>query len=144
MPATRSNFPGFPATTVLRVALPDEVETIYERRAMNAGIAVEDYLTRHLAQTQDVIVGERTLTLLPVDRERIEKALGKDVPSPAALVAAVEHLSTLQVGGHKIQLSAADQEEIKRRAEKNGISVKQEIERSFAQIKGLLLHGVRS
>lgn len=139
-----SNFPGFPATTTLRVTLPDEVEATYERRAMDAGVAVEEYLTRHLAQTKDVVVGERTLTLLAVDRERIEKALGKDVQTPAALVAAVEHLTTLQIGGVKIQLSAQDQEEIKRRAEKNGISVKQEIERSFAQIKGLLLHGVRS
>lgn len=143
MPAT-TNFPGSVGLTGLRITLPDAVYDAYERQAMALHKSIEEVIARHLAQTAEIPLGDRTLTLLATDRERIETALGKDVGSPADLVAAVEALATVSVGGVKIQLSRQDQEEIQRRAEKNGITPKQEIERSFAQIKGLLLHGVRS
>lgn len=143
MPPT-SNFPGVQPVTYLRILLPDAVVLAYDRMAVALNRPLEEVLADQLKAFQAIPVGERVVVIPGAQREAIETALKRDVQTAGDLVTAVEDLTTLAIGGIKLQLSRSDQEEIKRRAEKNGISPREELARSFEQIKGLIIHGVRS
>jgi ABC-type phosphate transport system auxiliary subunit len=126
---------------MVRLLLPAEVLAHYEGMAQFARRPVEDLLAQQLQRFADHDVRDRVLVLNPQDREKLEELLSKQLPNAKVLIEQVGKLTTLKVGPIAITLEQWQLEELKRRAEKNGVSVAATLDSAAKQISHLVFNG---
>jgi hypothetical protein len=141
MTTTPSGKGAAAALILTRLPLPAEVLAQYEGMAQFARRPVEEVLADQLARFQQHDIRDRVLALTPAERERLEELLARQVPNAKVLLDAVGKLVSLKVGPITLTLESWQLEELKRRAEKNGVSVQVTLENAAKQIVHLVFNG---
>lgn len=106
---------------------------------ITAGEQVID-LVRKLDEKYEII--EEGLVLPRETCVQIEKTTGiGTTQSVEKLVAAIDRLARVSIGSVRIEFTPGQLEEIKHRAEKRGITVKQELQRAVDRVKEEIFYG---
>jgi hypothetical protein len=125
----------------VRIALPASILTKYEAEAAATGRPVESLLTAQLTRFAHLPIGDRVLVLPAPEREVLEQALGKQVPTTTDLLRAVRNLVDVGISGVKITLEPHQLTELKRRADRNGTTHAEELKAAVKQIQMLVFNG---
>lgn len=125
----------------LRLDVPIETFNAYDTEGRRLKRGAEDVMAQQLARYQYLAVDEQPLVLSNAEREELEEILGP-TPSGAALLTRLKAGAEMTLHGVKIQFEPWQLAELKRRAEKNGTTQKQEIEKAVQQAAGLMFQGL--
>ena len=115
----------------MRVTLtfPDDVADLYAIDAAKHQLSFEDRLSKQLAAFAHVGLTDRALVVMGADLATLTDRLGTFILGDAQdLIRKVTALRDLKVGEVRVNLSPAQIEEIRVRAEKNGIAFAAEFE----------------
>ncbi len=114
------------------ITLPDDLAAQYAADAVAHRMPLEDLLARQLTPFSGLT--DRTLVLSSADLSLLTERLGTFIISDAAdLVRKVTALRDLKVGEVRVNLAPAQIEEIRVRADKNGIPFADEFEHIVQQ-----------
>lgn len=127
----------------MRITLPDDLADRLDSEAARVGLPADLIATRHLQRSILYPLRDRLLILTAEDRRALEAELGP-LKDPAALIKAVAAMHTFAIQGVKIPLDQWQLEEIHRKAEKNGTSVKAEIEVMVKAVQDLVFSGLHA
>ena len=122
---------------IIQVHLPDEVATVYERRSKARKITLSKTLAEQLKLFVDVNSHDRVLIVDAFQRNRIERVLSKGghIKHGGDLAGRVETLARISIEGVDLKFDQSEKAEIARRAEKNGISLEEEVRRTVDGMK---------
>ncbi len=125
-----------------RVALPSAAFDLYEAQAASLKKPLETLLGQQLERFQAVPLTARVLIIDPATRETIEDLLGTTCPDTPALLAALQKALEVQIESVKVAFTPSQRVELKRRADRNGTTLKAETEKAVAEVAGLVFNGV--
>ena len=129
------------ATAVqVKVAVPESVHVQYECHAIDTDKPIETVMATQLARFAHVPPTDRVLLLTGAEREVLEQLFSTPLPDATALIKAVRQAVELNLAGAKMVFAPYQMLELKQRAEKNGTSIKVEVERAVKQISGLVFN----
>lgn len=126
-----------------RLQLPDPLYQALEDKAKQAQTTVDKLIVWYLDTFAAAKKGDRFLVLDNAQRAEMEKTLG-DVylGSGSDLLQRVVALAALQIGDVKIQFTAAQWSELKRRANRTGITVEEECKSIVKGMQDMFFSGV--
>ena len=127
----------------VKVPLGDETFDTYEAHAERLHKPLEQVLAAQLERFRHLAPDDRPIILTSVERELLEQALGTPLLDAATVLHAVRDRVEASLAGVKIGPFAKWQtDELKRRAEKNGTTLKIELEKAVADVMRLAFHGM--
>lgn len=112
----------------VQLSLPDD---LYEKYAERAGgqVTVEELLLAQLVRFQEVSPMDRVLVVLPRERAALEaKFSSGSLRDGADLLAKVEALAAIEIGGVKVDFTPGELRNIKTFATKNRMPAQQAVE----------------
>lgn len=123
----------------MMVQLSDDLFASYERLALESGaISPKAVIEAQLARYADVDPRDRAILVRGEARDALEAILGGGHLTDAAdLVAKVQRLADIQIGQIRVRFTPGQLEELKSRAERNGISVAEETRRIVRDMEAM-------
>ena len=94
-----------PAEYIVRLPLPDNLLSTYEKEAERTGKSLEEFLTQHLRKTKALLAQDKPLIVTDADRRRIESALAKGFKDGSQLADSCEHLSAININNIEVNLT---------------------------------------
>lgn len=126
-----------------KVALGEQTHATYEAHAERLKRPLGTVLADQLERFKAVAPDDRPLVLTSVERELLEEILGTPLLDAAAVLRAARARSEASLAGVKIgPFEPWQVAELKRRAEKNGTTLKAELEAAVGEVMRLAFHGM--
>lgn len=122
---------------IVQVHLPDNVAAAYKRRAKAHKITMSKVLADQLERFISVDGNDRVIVVSSRNRNRIEMILSKGghIKDADDLVGRITALARIQIEGVDLEFNQVEKEQIARRAEKNSITLEEEVRRTVDGMK---------
>ena len=131
------------ANVTIKIPMREETYTTYEGYADRLRRPLTSVLAAQLDRFSGIAPDDRPLVLTSAERELLEQALDTPIADSTALLRAMRDRAETSLAGVKIGPFAKWQmDELKRRAEKNGTTLKVELEKAVADVMRLAFHGM--
>jgi predicted RNA-binding Zn ribbon-like protein len=98
--------------TIIRIALPGPLLDHFEAQSLISGVSLEQQVVDHLYATRDYAGDRAPIYLNDRESSEVRKLLGGRIKKGADLVDMVRRLCSWKVGGYKLALRPAVQEQI--------------------------------
>src|SRR5687767_1573616 len=121
-----------------KLVLPESVYDAYDAQATRLRKPVEQVLADQLTTFSAYPVDTRVLVLGPAEREGLEQLLQTTFVDSPSLLRSIRKAVEISVQGVRLSLEPWQLAELKRRAERNERSIKEELEAAVKQIQSLV------
>jgi len=113
----------------MRITIPDDLYECYQRTVEGTSLTPEERMVGLLTELHRLPVQDRVLVLSGAERAQIEKLTGSYTRTAEELVEAIARLAVLKIGKVQVDFLPKQWEEIKHRADREGVKVQVLVER---------------
>ncbi len=118
------------------VQLTDDIYDLYQQRADTHAVRISSLLQEQLKRFVDVDPFDRIVVIPSRQRDELEKVLsGGALEDAADLVLKVEALAAIEVEGVKLDFTPGQKRELKRLAERQGITYEEIVKRTVKSME---------
>ncbi len=118
------------------IQLTDELADLYQKTADKHAVRISSLLAEQLKRFAHVDPFDRILVVAARQRDELEGVLsGGGIEDASDLVLKVKSLASIQIAGVKLDFTPGQKRELKRLAERQGITYKEIVERTVKSME---------